>query len=575
MQRLAAGNEASATNEPVKPPPPVAYPRRLIQWLFVLACSPAQRSQHSDAVAADAHTADADSTLILAHAQRAAYQLLIQHWSLDPTDIVYYYSYPSSSSSSNIKQRKASTFFISLKAMTDQLRQWYGLTFLSGSSDFRVSEKTIDATTSDDHRGDNYDGCAQLTIQPSNLWPSSSSSAAASRTFRNSSGSSKEHFIDPSPSPCTYRFLHLWSVALRSNRVQIHAATAAAETLPELRQCVHDTLCGVLWAVLDPKVGYGSATRGFSGSDDDPIILIRNIVQSIVLFCSTLLNNRKDEFFTDIADSIISESTRRLGPGLSGTDACDDVHAWLCLSTMLRCLCSSPSPRTPSEYNINDGLTDFRLRFVESILSEAFPIAVPPSFCQRNSSCWSQQILAEDDRLRKCFEDLRYKSKPSIHALLLSVLSLNRLSIFFPLDDPPKFMAIAEASSICFLLGMKGLYCEMTSLVDTVEKDENDIYDRDNYELSSCNVELKRFYQIFELIEGYCQSTSSQARNLVMQSVCFPRGTHEIESIRSYILRAKERFEAYSTLPTPKNQKQKMIDSFFSVAGKENRDNLV
>jgi hypothetical protein len=173
-------------------------PIHLLHWLFAMACAPIATIVRSN------KNVDSGSICLapsLINAKLGAYKTLAGLWTC------------------HMGRPLEGTHVLTLKALTDQLRDWFG-------SSFRVIKNDNESSSLDENE----------------------------KNFDHSS------FLLASTTPSTiFRFFHLWELALLIGCVRLISKGSSKDNLEQDLQQISFAIMATLWAALDPI--FGSNTR--------------------------------------------------------------------------------------------------------------------------------------------------------------------------------------------------------------------------------------------------------------------------------------------------------------------------
>jgi hypothetical protein len=175
-------------------------PTSMLHWMFAAACAPVVTIIQSKE---PVDTLRIGVDPILLSMKLGAYKTIAELWGRKQGN--------------PLKQ----THILTLKALTDQLRDWFGSTFLT------------EKDTGDQHTSNESTEQQSLTL------------------------------IISSPSSLI-RFFHLWELALQNGLVQVFPKKVAKDDHDKILSRICNTIIAVLWAVLDPV--FASSQRYAKGS---------------------------------------------------------------------------------------------------------------------------------------------------------------------------------------------------------------------------------------------------------------------------------------------------------------------
>ncbi|KAG7364266.1 hypothetical protein IV203_037468 [Nitzschia inconspicua] len=458
-------------------------PVTLLHWLFSMACAPiATLVPTTESM--DVAKIGLDPVLI--SAKVGAYNTLARLWK---------------SQMGNPCER---TPVLTLKALSDQLRDWFGSSF---------------AVENDDDKKVNSDE----NIEP--------------RTI-----------LVTSTSPSTMvRFLHLWELALHNGLVQVFTESSRKEDKKNKFQEVTHAVVALLWASLDPIFGSSKCAL------NDGTTSMQRIVSSLIEAVRQEIGDDDiyQTWIQELAIKIYEMWSTQLGGGHKDTDAKEDERAWLAIVRTVQCLGS----------NSSDGpLNHLQFELLNCVIFQAFDESQgqDTDCIKRNrEDGWLFEAVAD------CLENWNVPSNLRNEQCWITIATasaaIGKLASNFPDEDPTKCLALIQSSVVCFSMGIFYL-CHQKDMVRQLLETGVVSPGIDDDRILPDDVKLA-FCCAMGQLEENCDRISSMSRSRSMQNQCFPRSSYVVECLKSYTRLLKGRFA-----PPAKSSEgqQTTIDSFFS-----------
>jgi hypothetical protein len=425
-------------------------PPSVLHWLFTMACAPILvKVDKSKPLDAKSITVNAD----LLSAKQGAYNTLCGLWS-DQN------GFPS--------QQK---YLLTLGALSDQLREWFGSTFMVEKEERK-------------EKGDGI-GDENLDENKPAKWGS----------------------LCLSSSTDLIRFLHLWALAFQNDLVCMFPNGTVDNARTDFEKEAANVVMTLLWAAVDPA--FASRLSAQDDGQEDIRLIISCILDAMNKTSSNNLSYMKG--IETVTSQVFGVWSKQLGPGPNGTDAKDDKLAWLSLSRTVQSLGSSPR---------NDNLTGLQLSLCKCIIQNAL----------RESSATSHEDVGHDWLSLSVNKALQQWKVPnalpagSWKDLGVAVVALSTLAASFPADDPAKCYSVVQCAILCIRLAVLDL-CNQLDLTRKPVQSGSEGRDEEH--------QLALLAAMNDL-ESSASRVSAFCRSRIMQNKCFPLASSALECIKSY-----------------------------------------
>jgi hypothetical protein len=251
-----------------------------------------------------------------------------------------------------------------------------------------------------------------------------------------------------------------------------------------------------------------------------------------------------NKWIDDLATNIFILWTDKLGPGPNGTDASNDIHAWLCLSRTVRFI-------GHEGYMPDDHMTDNKIDFPCTVLQfalarYALSFAFESTGVQDDES-WLAQSVGE--KLQNWGLARKASESGPWQVLATAAASLQNVRDFFPANEPTKCYAVVEIATVCFTLAV----CEIQQELVEVKIFDSKIEKKSPVAEVS---EKQSLFAALNFFEDCNQRISKLTRDHLLQNKCFILSSTVIECMRNYSRLLKTRF-------APSDKRQVTMDAFF------------
>ncbi len=550
----------------------------VLRWMMALACGPVMNgyinvgdndetkpatTQKKQSKKKQAALKGNDNPLLsrrlLMDAQMGAYQTLSRLWSQD-------LGFPLQ------EDQGAGIYLLSIRALPQQLRQWFG-------SSFSFESATADSSKNNEAKDESK-----------NI-----------KTIR----STNSHTT-------LVRFLELWALVLQKQNdsdtakgnaylVQFHCDKSRAK----FRSDISDAILAVLWAGLHPSFASSISAKNDGNRAMQTIVacLLDRVRREDIYFKNKSGGGGDNvesygQWIENLSENLFTTWSKYLGRGRAGTDAHEDEHAWLSLARSVARLIrigggdyyqkgsdSSASlesyPRRES--SIPASLRDFQLSLCRCLLMRAFDAeqdgqeiqhtenaleGKPINTIDEKSNDWLSSLIANEIELMKV--PVEIQSSHRWRAMSLAVAGMVKLAGSFPEEEASKCFALMDICTVCFHSTIVELEHEVLKNCLNEKKDRFDEDEDDDSPMTDDNnvndepLEKYALYNALVRLEQASQIISSRTKSLIMRNVCFPWAGHLADSLRNYARSRKERYAPPSlTNKVPSVKQQSSINTFF------------
>lgn len=306
-------------------------------------------------------------------------------------------------------------------------------------------------------------------------------------------------------------------------------------------------------------------------------------------------NDEYKDWLNNLSEQIVTIWSTQLGRGPRGSDAHDDVHAWLSLSRTIRHLAVSSMMTLNQASSTKDShsmmvTNDLEMALSRCVVRRALDGAYwkksdgpiddwVSTALRRTTDSWVVPSCDTglDDQQEQTMQNHGGKTlrDDSWQALAFVSVALSELSEDnFPEDDPAKCLAVVEIASVCFYIGLRQVHAKVLLRCQLDQKEErkdleggykfgNDPGTGTTRPDSNHRWEKVAMGIFLEQVEVSCHKVSLLTRRLGMSNACFPRASLVLECIRGFARLQKTPFVEAKAGPP----RQVKLDSFLSREG--------
>ncbi len=286
-----------------------------------------------------------------------------------------------------------------------------------------------------------------------------------------------------------------------------------------------------------------------------------------------------------VSERLFATWSKSLGPGRKGTDAHEDVHAWLSLArSVTRLVCIGGGEAA--------SLKDFRLVLCRCMLTRAFEPEHEDQEMKnaedsleghaKNDSTerphdWLSPLLENEIQMMKIPDKIG--SSHRWQAMSLAVAGTVKLAGSFLEEEASKYFALMDICTVCFHSGIMELEHEIQKYRLVEKKDEFDEREEspvaDEKRVNDKTLEKYALYNALARLEQASEMISGRTKVLIMRNVCFPWSNHMSESMRNYVRSRKDQYAPPSIMnKNPSMKQQSIINSFFQNSTKPSSEGI-